>query len=82
MGKRVQFVLDNNETFTTYHRSEYDRSQIDHVVFRRAYNRVSDEEMMMIYIALDIYKLYEMTISKDSLHNTCYQAKKYVFNLS
>jgi hypothetical protein len=75
--KKVTF--SNNITiYVTYSPDEYDRLSIDHVLYRKAYNRVSNEEMMKIYITLDIYKLYEMTVNKDSLHNTCYQAKKFV----
>jgi hypothetical protein len=78
LKKTVSFNLDNNEIYDTYHRTEYDRSQIDHVLYRRAYNRVSNEEWNNIYITLDLYKLYEMPVHKDSLHNNVYQAKKVV----
>jgi hypothetical protein len=80
MGKRVQFDLGQNETFVTHTRSEYDRSQIDHVLYRKSYNRVSEHEMKMILISLDLYKLYEMPVSKESLHNNSYQAKQFIFN--
>ena len=76
--KTVHFDLDLNQLCVTYSSLEYDRSQIDHLVYRRAYNRVSDQEMSSVYIALDIYKLYEMIVNKDSFRNTCFQAKKWV----
>jgi hypothetical protein len=78
MTKYVKFNLENNKIYKTYNSSEYDRSQIDHVLYRKSYNKVSDEEIKIIYITLDIYKLYEMVVNKKSLHNNCYQAKKFV----
>lgn len=77
MIKTVRFNLKNNKIYNTYNCKEYDRSSIDHVLYRKAYNRVSDEEIKVIYIALDIYKLHEMVVSKDSIHNNSYQFKKF-----
>ena len=73
--KKVEFDLNRNKVYTTYNSMDYDRSQIDHVVYRRGYNRVSNEEMKAIYITLDMYKLYEMPVNKHSLHNNSYQAR-------
>lgn len=75
MKKNVTFA-DTNKIFTTFSPDEYDRNCIDHVLYRRAYNRVSDQEWDNIYITLDIYKLYEMKTHKDSFCNNLYHAKK------
>lgn len=76
--KRVNFNLNNNKIFITYSNQEYDRSIIDHVLYRRAYRRISDEEMHAIYVNLDLYKLYEMNVHKDSIKNNLYHVKKLV----
>jgi hypothetical protein len=79
MRKSVVFNLDKNETQETYSSDEYDRFQIDSVLYRRGYaNLVSDQEWSNIYITLDIYKLYEMKTHKDSFHNNLYHAKKLI----
>lgn len=79
MGKSVVFNLDKNETQETYSGDEYVRLQIDSVLYRRGYsNLVSDEEWDNIYITLDLYKLYEMKVHKDSFHNNLYHAKKLI----
>lgn len=76
--KSVIFNLDKNETRETYSGDEYDRIQIDSLLYRRGYNKVSDEEWNNVYITLDIYKLYEMKTHKDSFHNNLYHAKKLI----
>lgn len=74
MYKKI--VFNNNiEIFTTYSSNEYDRSCIDHVLYRKAYQRISDKEMDNIYILLDIYKLYEMKVHKNSFSNNLYHTK-------
>jgi hypothetical protein len=79
MVKSVIFNLDKNETQETYSGDEYLRFQIDSVLYRRGYsNLVSDEEWNNIYITLDLYKLYEMKVHKDSFHNNLYHAKKLI----
>lgn len=80
MGKNVNFDLGNNIVYITYSRQEYDRSSIDHVLYRRAYRRISDEEMNAIYINLDLYKLYEMPVHKSSFKNNLYHIKKLSVN--
>ena len=77
MIKKVTFA-DSNKIFTTFSSDEYDRSCIDYVLYRRSYNRVSDEEWNNMYITLDLYKLYDMKTHKDSFHNNLYHAKKLV----
>ena len=76
MKKTVAFNLDKNTIFNTYSSEEYDRSCIDHTLYRKAYNLISDTEFQSIYVSLDIYKLYEMPIHKDSLKNNLYHVKK------
>ena len=64
-NKSVQFN-NNIIEYITYSPIEYDRSQIDSVLYRREYQRVSDQEWNNIYVLLDIYKLYEMKVHKDA----------------
>jgi len=77
MKTKVTFA-DTTKIFTTFSSDEYDRTSIDHVLYRKAYNRVSDEEWNNMYITLDLYKLYDMKTHKDSFHNNLYHAKKLV----
>jgi hypothetical protein len=79
MSRRVSFSLNKNSIYYTYSRHEYDRSCIDHVLYRHAYNRLTDEELKTIYVNLDLYKLYEMPIHKGSLVNNLYHVKKYQY---
>jgi len=74
--KNVRFNLDNNIVYITYSKDEYDRSSIDHVLYRRAYRRISDQEMNAIYVNLDLYKLYEMPVHKSSFKNNSYHIKR------
>ena len=76
MKKRVDFNLDKNITFDTYSSQEYDRTCIDHVLYRKAYRLISDDDIHSIYVSLDLYKLYEMPIHIDSLKNNSYHTKK------
>lgn len=78
--KNVSFNL-NDTIFTTYSPKDYDRFQIDSVLYRKNYNRISDDEWRTIFINLDLYKLYEMRVHKDSLNNNSYSAKKINFGL-
>lgn len=79
--KKVQFNLDRNLEYSTYDKNEYDRTPIDHVLYRRAYNRISDEEFKSIFVILDLYKLYEMPVHKDSLKNNAYTIKSKMLNM-
>lgn len=81
--KTVNFNLDNNKIYTTYSKFNdqedyYDRSSIDHVLYRKIFNRITDIELRDIYIQLDLYKLYQMPIHINSIKNTMY----HVCNLS
>jgi len=79
MTKSVSFNLNNNKIFDTYSQYEYDRSCIDHVLYRHAYKRISDSEIKTIYVNLDLYKLYEMPVHKKSLINNLYHVKQFVY---
>jgi hypothetical protein len=81
MTKNVSFELDKNIIYLTYSREEYDRSSIDHVLYRRAYKRITDEEMNAIYVNLDLYKLYEMPVHKSSFKNNSYHIKKLIMKV-
>jgi hypothetical protein len=76
--KNVHFNLNKNIIYPTYSREEYDRSCIDHVLYRRAYRRISDAEMNAIYVNLDLYKLYEMPVHKSSFKNNSYHVKRLI----
>lgn len=79
--KPVKKVTFNNTAviYKTYSPDEYCRHQIDSVLYRKMYNRISQEEWNNIYITLDIYKLYEMIVHKDSLKNNSYSLNKFDF---
>jgi hypothetical protein len=59
----------------TYSPREYDRSQIDSILYRRGYQRVSDQEWNSVHIILDIYKMFEMNVHKDAYKNNQYHTK-------
>jgi hypothetical protein len=76
MSKHVRFDLNKNTYNETYHKTEYDRSQIDHVLYRKAYQKLSNEEFSKINVLLDLYKLYEMPVHKESFANNYYMGHK------
>lgn len=67
MSKKVTFNESKNETRDTYNKEEYDRGTIDHVLYRKAYNRITQKEFQDIYFDLEKFKLFEMVVHKDSL---------------
>lgn len=75
--KKVSFS-DTASIGITYSNEEYDRLCIDHVLYRKAYKKISDEEINAIYVNLDLYKLYEMNVHKSSIGNTLYHVKKII----
>lgn len=75
---RVSFNLDINQIYMTYSSQEYDRTSIDHVLYRKSYNRISLDEMNTIYVNLDLFKLYEMNVHEMSLCNNHYHIKKII----
>jgi hypothetical protein len=76
MSKNIHFDLNKNRVYITYSPEEYDRSSIDHVLYRLAYRHISDEDIKSIYVNLDLYKLYEMPVHKSSFKNNSYHVKK------
>lgn len=71
-----------NETpviYPTYSLDEYPRETIDSILYQKAYKRISDSEWETIFVKLDLYKIYEMIIHKDSLHNNRYHCKYLYF---
>jgi hypothetical protein len=79
MKKKVVFS-DINEIYTTYSSDEYLRHQIDSILYKKNYNRVSNDEWNAIFLNLDLYKLYEMPVHIDSIQNNSYNTKKIIFN--
>ena len=77
MSKKTVSFNENIEIHETYNSDEYDRQVIDYVLYRKAYNKITNEEFNAIFVNLDLYKLYEMLIHKDSLHNNSYNNKKF-----
>jgi hypothetical protein len=67
---RVLFDLHANKVHTTYSDSEYDRMQIDSVIYKKCYNKISTAEWKEIIDHLNHYKLYEMIIHQQSIQNT------------
>jgi len=67
MYMHVVFNLDKNETFYTYSNQEYDRMQIDSVMYKRCYNKISNEEWEDLIRELNFYKLNEMQSHKNEL---------------
>ena len=76
MIKHVRFDLSKNTYTETYSKTDYDRSQIDHVLYRKAYQKLSNEEFYKINVLLDLYKLYEMPVHKESFANNYYTGHK------
>jgi hypothetical protein len=60
------FDLSLNQCYFTYGK-EYDRFCIDHVIYRKSYNRLSDKDLLDINIEIYNYITYEMIVHKDSL---------------
>lgn len=69
-SKKVQFDLSKNQVYETYSGDQYDRYQIDSVIIRRCYNRVSDMEWLQVLRSLNDFKSNEMVVHKMSLKNT------------
>jgi hypothetical protein len=70
MTKSVTFAIEHNKIHETYSRHEYDRFQIDSVVYLHSYNRLSWLDMSVIYFELNQYKLKEMEVHELSKSNT------------
>jgi hypothetical protein len=78
MVKKV-FFSEINKIYTTYSPDEYLRNQIDSILYKKNYNRVSNDEWNTIFLNLDLYKLYEMPVHSDSIQNNSYNTKKVIY---
>ncbi len=67
--KRVQFDSSKNTVHETYSSHEYDRHQIDSVLYQKCYNMISPSEWCEIISELNKYKLVEMLVHKRSTSN-------------
>jgi hypothetical protein len=67
--KFVAFNLNNNTIHETHSSDSYDRSVIDCILYKKAYNRVSDVEWKEIMTSLNRFKTEEMISHKDSVKN-------------
>jgi hypothetical protein len=67
MPKRVRFDTSLNVIEHTWSSDEYNRCQIDSVLYNKCYGRVSEQEWSDIFRALLIYKITEMIVHKDTI---------------
>lgn len=70
--KRVQFNIDNISIIETYSPDEYDRSQIDSILYLKCYNRISHIEWQREIEQLYEYKTKEMIVHKQSIKYTSF----------
>lgn len=75
MNNRRVCFNDTIEIYLTYSSDEYPRNSIDSILYQKAYNRVSPDEWNSMWVKLDLYKIYEMVVHKDSLQNNKYHCK-------
>ena len=68
-NKKVAFN-ETNEIYTTYGKSEYDRFQIDSIIYQKSYNKISDTEWNNIHKEVNKYKQCEMVVHINSVKNT------------
>ena len=61
-NKTCIFNLDINKIYQTYSSDEYDRHCIDSVMYKKAYKKITDKEILDIYKQLFIYKKHEMIV--------------------
>lgn len=67
--KKVCFNTSKNVTNLTFSKEEYDRSQIDSVLYLKCYNKISINDWRRIKQNLFHYKTKEMVVHKDSATN-------------
>jgi hypothetical protein len=65
--KNVQFDLSSNKIYYTYSQNEYDRFPIDSILFKKCYNKITQEEWERDQRELLQYKRFEMVLHKDSM---------------
>lgn len=68
--KSVNFNLNKNTIHEVYSEDEYDRHQIDSILYLKCYKRINQNEWSDIFIKLNYYKMEEMIVHKESLKNT------------
>ncbi len=68
--KSVQFNLDNTIFYDAYSNEEYDRYPIDSILYLKCYNKVSDFDWIEMLENLNLFKICEMIVHKNSLNNT------------
>jgi hypothetical protein len=69
MSKCVTFDLKKNILYKTYSAEEYDRRQIDSILYKKAYQKVSPVEWLDMINTLNAFKC-EMVVHKNSVGNT------------
>lgn len=69
MPKRVVINEFQNKMYVTYSGHEYDRLQIDSVLYLYGYKKISQQEWDSIFIELNDYKCTEMIVHKSSIQN-------------
>ncbi len=70
--KTVRFNDSNNLVLKTYSSDEYDRSTINSILKYKLQNKITNEEWIKVFITLDLYKLYDMVVHRDSISNNLY----------
>ena len=68
--KNVKFNLEKNSIHLAYSIDEYDRCQIDSILYLKSYNRITDKEWDEIFNNLNYYKTQEMIVHKESIKHT------------
>lgn len=56
----------------TYSSKEYNRYQIDSILYQKSINRITLEEWNKIHATLNMYKMFDMVIHPQSLKNNHY----------
>lgn len=69
MIKRVSFNESSNKTHITYSKEEYDRFQIDSILYRYSYQKINQNEWKSVFEELNHYKCTEMIVHRDSIGN-------------
>lgn len=69
MVKRVTFKESSNITYITYSKEEYDRFQIDSILYLYLYQKISNHEWKSVFEELNHYKCTEMIVHRDSIGN-------------
>ena len=68
--KSVKFNLHRNTIHEMYSSDEYDRHQIDSLLYLKSYGRITRFEWFKALLEVNVYKLMEMPVHNDSVVNT------------